>query len=164
MEVLAAPAEAAQLGVRCRSIGLDPVMMFSTVNFEAPDALEAHRRRIDQAHAAKVPFIITFGKTSRGEYDAVIRNLKGMAEHANGSGVTVLIKQHGGNTATGEDCSRILRDVAGNAVSMCYDAGNVLDYENHDPIVDIQKCWRDIRAFAIRTKRAEGRRLRHRLR
>ena len=36
---------------------------------------------------------------------------------------------------------------------MCYDAGNVLDYENHDPIPDIQACWRDVRAFAIKDHR-----------
>jgi sugar phosphate isomerase/epimerase len=38
-------------------------------------------------------------------------------------------------------------------VRVCYDAGNVLDYENHDPIADIQTCWRDIRAFAIKDHR-----------
>jgi len=134
-------------------MGLEPVMMFSTVNFEAADALDSHRRRIDQAQAAKIPFLLTFGKTSRGEYDAVIRNLQGMAEHAKSAGVTVVIKQHGGNTATGRDCSRIIAGVAHESVRMCYDAGNVLDYENHDPIADIQECWRDVRAFAIKDHR-----------
>jgi sugar phosphate isomerase/epimerase len=128
-------------------------MMFSNVNFESPKAADAYRRRVDQAHAAKIPFIIVFGKTTPGEYDAIIRNLKGAAEHAGSAGVTLAVKQHGGNTATGVDISRILADVGHEAVRMCYDAGNVLDYENHDPIPDIQKCWRDIRAFAIKDHR-----------
>jgi sugar phosphate isomerase/epimerase len=149
----APPAEAARLASHCRNVGLEPVMMFSTVNFEDATAPDAHRRRIDQAQAAKIPFLLTFGKTTAGEYDSVIRNLKGVAGHAKAAGVTVVIKQHGGNTATGKDCSRIIADVAEDSVKMCYDAGNVLDYENHDPIPDIQACWRDVRAFAIKDHR-----------
>lgn len=149
----APPAEAARIAVRCADAGLEPVMMFSNVNFEAATAAVAYRRRVDQANAAKIPFLIVFGKTSAGEYDAVIRNLKSVADHGRAAGVTLVIKQHGGNTATGQDCSRIIADVGHEAVRMCYDAGNVLDYENHDPIPDIQKCWRDIRAFSIKDHR-----------
>ena len=36
---------------------------------------------------------------------------------------------------------------------MCYDAGNVLDYNNDDPIPDIEACWRDVRAFAMKDHR-----------
>jgi sugar phosphate isomerase/epimerase len=151
--VNAPPSEAGQLGARCRDMQLEPVMMFATVNFEAGEAIDAHRRRIDQAQAARIPFLITFGKTTGGDRGMMVSNLKNIAAHAKSAGVTVVIKQHGGNTATGVDCSRIIADVAHESVRMCYDAGNVLDYENHDPIPDIQACWRDIRAFAIKDHR-----------
>jgi sugar phosphate isomerase/epimerase len=153
MAVEAQPAEAAKLAARCRGMGLEPVMMFSTVNLEAPGALDAHLRRIDQAAAAKIPFLLTFGKTSPGEYATFVRNLKQMAPHAKDTGVMVVIKQHGGNTATGADCARIVSDVGHESVKICYDAGNVLDYESHDPIKDIQTCLRDIRAFNIKDHR-----------
>jgi sugar phosphate isomerase/epimerase len=149
-----APArESATLAARCRDLGLEPVMMFSTVNLEAANALDAHLRRIEQAAAAKIPFLLTFGKTTPGEYETFISNLKRMAPAARQAGVLVVIKQHGGNTATGEHCARIVREVAHESVKICYDAGNVLDYENHDPIADIQTCWRDIRAFNIKDHR-----------
>lgn len=146
-------SDAAQLARRCRDLGLEPVMMFATVALEAENALDAHLRRIEQAAAAKIPYLLTFGKTSPGEYDRFVGNLKGMAPKAQAAGVMVLIKQHGGNTATGEHCSRIIREVAHPAVKMCYDAGNVLDYENQDPLPDIRKCWQDVRAFAIKDHR-----------
>lgn len=149
----APPSESARLASRCRSLGLEPVMMFSTVNLEAPNALGAHLRRIDQAAAAKIPFLLTFGKTSPGEYETFVGNLRKMAPHAKKSGVMVVIKQHGGNTATGADCARIVSEVAHESVKICYDAGNVLDYENHDPIADIQTCWPHIRAFNIKDHR-----------
>jgi sugar phosphate isomerase/epimerase len=153
LAVDAPAAEAAALAQRCRGMGLEPVMMFSNVHLEAPNAPDAHRRRIDQAAAAKIPFLLTFGKTAPGEYESVIRNLKGMVPRAQSAGVTVVIKQHGGNTGTGQACSRILKEVGEPSIGMCYDAGNVLDYEGQDPIADIQTCWRDIRAFAIKDHR-----------
>lgn len=146
-------AQAARLAARCRDLGLEPVMMFSGVNVEAPEALPVHTRRIEQAAAAKIPFLLTFGKTKPGEYEAWIRTLKQLGPIARGVGVRVLIKQHGGETATGRACSKILADVADENVKMCYDAGNVLDYENDDPIADIRTCWRDIRAFCIKDHR-----------
>jgi len=153
LAVDAPAAEAAGLAARCRNLGLEPVMMFSTVNLEAPHALYAHLRRIEQAAAAKIPFLLTFGKTTAGEYETFVNTLKRMAPRAKEAGVMVVIKQHGGNTATGAHCARIVHEVGHEAVKICYDAGNVLDYENHDPIVDIQTCWREIRAFNIKDHR-----------
>lgn len=153
VSVDAPPAEAVALAARCRGMGLEPVMMFSTVNLEAANALDAHLRRIEQAAAARIPFLLTFGKTTPGEYETFVKNLRQMAPAARKAGVMVVIKQHGGNTATGEHCARIVREVADEGVKICYDAGNVLDYENHDPIADIQTCWRDIRAFNIKDHR-----------
>jgi sugar phosphate isomerase/epimerase len=50
-------------------------------------------------------------------------------------------------------CARIIREVGDAGVRMCYDAGNVLDYESHDPITDIATCVGDVRAFAIKDHR-----------
>jgi len=149
----APPKLAAELAARTRAAGLEPVMMFSTVNLEDPEAPRLHAARIEQAAAARIPFLLTFGRTRPGEYENVIRCLKHAGPLARQAGVTVVIKQHGGNTATGQHCARILRDVGDEGVKICYDAGNVLDYENHDPIPDIEACWRDVRAFAIKDHR-----------
>src|SRR5688500_3658664 len=74
-----APAsEAAALARRCRDMGLEPVMMFGTVQLEMPNAHDIHPERIGQAAAAGIPFLLTFGKTARGEYDTFVANLKSM--------------------------------------------------------------------------------------
>ncbi|WP_239489591.1 sugar phosphate isomerase/epimerase [Luteitalea sp. TBR-22] len=153
MDVAAPPSEAAALARRCRDLGLTPVMMFSTVFLEEPNATDDHRRRIAQAAAAGIPYLLTFGRTRPGEYERVVACLKAIGPDARKAGVTVLIKQHGGNTATGAMCARIIREVGDEGVRMCYDAGNVLDYESHDPIADIATCVGDVRAFAIKDHR-----------
>jgi sugar phosphate isomerase/epimerase len=149
-----APASNAKsLATRCREMGLQPVMMFSAVQLEEPNAADAHFRRIEQAAAAGIPFLLTFGKTAPGQYETFIGNLKRMAPVARAHGVTVVIKQHGGNTATGRNCARIVDEVGDDGLRICYDSGNVMDYEHEDPIPDIQQCWQKVRAFCIKDHR-----------
>lgn len=149
-----APAsESKRLAGRCRDLGLQPVMMFSQIYVAAPDSIPVHTRRIEQAAAAGMKFVLTFGSIKPGEQEPWIVNLKKLGPVARAAGVTLVVKQHGGNTATGALCARILADVADPGVKMCYDAGNVLDYNNDDPIADIQTCWKDICAFCIKDHR-----------
>jgi sugar phosphate isomerase/epimerase len=149
----APPSRAREIARQCTDEGLPPLMMFTMVNLEATEAPEAHARRIDQAAEAGIPFVLTFGQTKPGMYENVIRTLKHAGPLARKAGVLVVIKQHGGNTATGALCSKILAEAGDEGVKTCYDAGNVLDYENNDPIADIRACWRDVRAFCIKDHR-----------
>ena len=149
----ASAADARALAARCKDVGLTPVLMFANIYVEAPDSIAVHTRRIEQAAAAGIPYIITFGKTGPGEYPAWIRNLKQLGPVARAAGVTITVKQHGGNSGTGKGIARILSEVGDPGIKICYDAGNVLDYERADAIADIQTCWRDIRAFAIKDHR-----------
>lgn len=153
IEVAAPAAQAKELAGKCRDAGLTPVMMFSTVYVGAENSVVAHTSRIEQAAAAGIPFLLTFGEIKAGGYPQWIKDLKQLGPIARQNGVMIVIKQHGGNTATGRHCSKIIADVADEGVRMCYDAGNVLDYENDDPIPDIEACWRDVRAFAIKDHR-----------
>ena len=153
IEMDASASTARQLARQCRDAGLDPVMMFSRVYVATEDSVASHTKRIAQAAAAGIPFLLTFGHIDKGGYSVWIRNLRELASIAHANGVSIVIKRHGGNTATGRDCQRIVRDVGEDAVKLCYDAGNVLDYENEDPIPDINACWQDVRAFAIKDHR-----------
>ena len=146
-------AEAKRLGAICRDKGLEPVMMFSRIYVADKDAVHRHTQRIEQAAAAGIPFVLTFGHIEVGGEEIWYENLKKLGKIARDHGVMVVIKQHGGNTATGKDCLRIVERVADEGVKICYDAGNVLDYEGHDPIPDIQACWKEVRGFAIKDHR-----------
>jgi sugar phosphate isomerase/epimerase len=147
------PSDARRLAQRCRDSGLEPALMFGGISVDAPDSIKGHTQRIKQAAAAGIPFVVTFGRTTRGNYEAWIRNLKELGPAARGEGVKLALKPHGGNTGTGRDCSKIIADVGDEAIKICYDSGNVLDYEDVDPIPDIQACWRDVACFAIKDHR-----------
>lgn len=153
IEADATPAKAKELAGQCRDAGLTPIMMFSGIYVAVENSVPAHTRRIEQAAAAGIPFVLTFGDIKRGNYSQWITDLKKLGPVARQNGVTVVIKQHGGNTTTGRDCAKIIGDVSDEGVRICYDAGNVVDLSDEDPIADFEACQQDVRAFAIKDHR-----------
>jgi sugar phosphate isomerase/epimerase len=145
----APPAKAKELAKQCRDLGLEPVLMFGP----APENVAALKRRIRQATAAGVPQVLTMGSTRGNDAKLWVKNFKELAPLARGSGVTIVVKQHGGNTGTGAACAAITRAVADEGAKVCYDAGNVMDYNKIDPLPDIEKCADEVRSFAIKDHR-----------
>jgi len=147
--------QAKELGKRCRDLGLEPLMMFSGIYPEHKDALEIFKNRIKQAAAGGVPHILTFGHTKGGNRELWIKRFKELGPIARDHKVLIVIKQHGGETGTGEACAEIVREVADEGVKVNYDAGNVMDYlqEKVDPIADFKKCADLVRSFCIKDHR-----------
>lgn len=144
---------AKQLGAKCRDLGLEPVMMFSTIYPEHEKGLEVLTHRIKQASAAGVDQVLTFGHTKGGNHKLWIDRFAKLGPIARDHGVLLVVKQHGGSTGTGEACAKIVREVDDPGVMVNYDAGNVMDYLNVDPIPDIQKCAAEVRSFCIKDHR-----------
>lgn len=141
------------LGQECRDMGLTPLMMFSTVYPELNDGLKILTHRLKQAAAAGIPQVLTFGHTQGGNRPVWVERFKQLGPIARDLGVTLVVKQHGGETGTGEACAEIIREVNDPGVRVNYDAGNVMDYLNVDPIPDIQKCADVVHSFCMKDHR-----------
>lgn len=144
---------AQELGKKCRDAGLEPVMMFSITYPEAREAPEVFRARIKQASAAGIAQLLTFGHTKGGNRALWVKRFRELAPMASDAGVMIVIKQHGGETGTGEACAEVVREINHPSIKVNYDAGNVLDYLNLDPIPDLQKCAAEVRSFCIKDHR-----------
>lgn len=149
----ASPDVAKELAKRCRGMGLEPVMMFSTIYPEHARGLEVLTRRIKQAAAAGIGQVLTFGHTQGGNRAVWIERFKALGPIARDNNVTLVVKQHGGSTGTGEACAEIIREVNDAGIMVNYDAGNVMDYLDLDPIPDIKKCAAEIRSFCVKDHR-----------
>ena len=141
------------LGQRCRDLGLEPVMMFSTIYPEDARAIKVLTQRIKQAAAARIGQVLTFGHTQGDNRALWIERFKVLGPIARDHGVTIVVKQHGGSTGTGAACAEIIREVNHPNVFVNYDAGNVIDYLDLDPIPDIRKCAAEIRSFCVKDHR-----------
>lgn len=149
----APPAKAKELAARCRGLGLEPLMMFSMVYPEHPNAVAVLIQRIKQAAAAAVSQVLTFGHIEGDNRKLWGERLKQLAPVARDHNVLVVVKQHGGATGTGEACAAVTREVDSPAIKVNYDAGNVMDYLNVDPLPDIRKCADQVRSFCIKDHR-----------
>jgi sugar phosphate isomerase/epimerase len=149
----APPDQAKGLGKRCRDLGLEPLMMFSMIYPEAPDALKVLSSRIRQAEAASLPHVLTFGHTKGGNRKLWVERFKQLGPMARDHGVTIVVKQHGGETGTGAACAEIVREVGDEGIKVNYDAGNVMDYLDVDPISDLRACADEVRGFCIKDHR-----------
>ena len=147
------PTRAAELARTCRDMGLEPLMMFSMIYPEKPRGLEVLTHRIKQAAAAGIPQVLTFGHTEGGNAPVWVERFKQLGPIAQDHGVLLVVKQHGGSTGTGEACAKIVREVDHPHIMVNYDAGNVMDYLDVDPIPDIEKCADVVRSFCIKDHR-----------
>jgi sugar phosphate isomerase/epimerase len=149
----APPAAARDLAVRCRDLGLEPALMFSGVYPEAANGLEVLRQRVLQAAAARIPQVLTFGHPQGGNERLWLERLRQLGPIARDNGVTIVVKQHGGETGTGAACARITRAINDTGIKVNYDAGNVMDYLQLDPLPDIRACADEVRSFCIKDHR-----------
>jgi len=152
----APPARARELAARCRDMGLEPVMMFSGSSPDAKNGVEAMRVRIEQAAAAKIPQVLTFGGTRGGDHKLWVERCRQIGPIARNNGVLVVIKQHGGPTGTGAACARITREVNDDGIRVNFDSGNVMDYNRVSPaevIKDLVACADQVRSFCIKDHR-----------
>ena len=145
--------KATALGRQCRDAGLEPLMLFSGIYPEHENGLAVLTNRLKQASAAKVPQVLTFGHTKGGNKKLWIERLKQLGPIAKDLNVTLVVKQHGGETGTGEACAEITREVDHPHIKVNFDAGNVMDYLHVDPIADLKKCADDVRSFCIKDHR-----------
>ncbi len=146
-------SQADELAKRCRDLGLEPLMMFSMVYPESDDGLKWLTHRIMQAGRAKVPQVLTFGHTAGEHRQRWIERFQQLGKIARDEGVLLVVKQHGGETGTGVACAEIIREVDDAGIRVNYDAGNVMDYLNLDPIPDIQQCADVVHSLCIKDHR-----------
>jgi sugar phosphate isomerase/epimerase len=152
----APPDRAKELGKRCRDLGLEPLMLFSGVYPEAKDHLEVLTIRVRQAAAAGVPQVLTFGHPDRGDRKRWVEHFKALGPVARDHGVLIVLKPHGGLTASGALTLQLVRDIADDGVKVNYDSGNVMDYLHLEPaavVADFEKCAGEVRSFCIKDHR-----------
>jgi sugar phosphate isomerase/epimerase len=148
----APPNKAKELADRCRDMGLTPVLMFSSIYPEASNGVEVLTHRLQQAAAAKIPHVLTFGHTDGQNRRIWVERFKQLGPIARDLGVLLVVKQHG---ETGQVTGEIVREVDDAGIRVNYDAGNVMDYTKGqvNPLDDIKTCAELIHSFCIKDHR-----------
>ena len=140
----AAADRASELGKRCRDLGLEPLMMFSGIYPEADEALNVLRRRILQAEAGGVPQVLTFGHTRGGNRKLWVERLRTTWTHRAQSWRHDRRQAARRRDRDGSRVRRHMHEVNDAGIKVNYDAGNVMDYLDVDPIPDLGTCVEEV--------------------
>ena len=97
--------------------------------------------------------MLTFGHTRGGNRKLWVERFKQLGPMARDHGVTIVVKQHGGETGTGAACAEIIREVNDAGIKVNYDAGNVMDYLERRPDPRPRSCAEEVRSFCIKDHR-----------
>lgn len=152
--------------------GLKPAVLFAHSQFHPDLPAERALRMLRIAHELEIPEVNTLGfwgynrfpdvPLTRDEYESLnerfIVHYRGIAEEAGKLGITLTLKPHTGNTATGAVLMDTLRRIGSPHVKACYDPGNVGYYEGLDPETDLPAVVSETVSLVAKEQGSRGQR------
>jgi sugar phosphate isomerase/epimerase len=132
-EVQALEDQARQRGLKILSVYGD---------FAVSESIEANVRGlnqvIDYTATCECPYLLLGGTTDEKLYQPYYKAIAECCDHAAVKGVTLTIKPHGGQNATGPQCRKAVEMVGKPSFRLWYDAGNIYYYSDGklDPVQD----------------------------
>jgi sugar phosphate isomerase/epimerase len=102
------------------------------------DSEEKLRRLIDHCATCKCPNLMLGGTTDEKLYKPYYATIAKCCPYAAGKGISLSIKPHGGQNATGPQCRKAIELVAQKNFGLWYDPGNIFYYSDGklDPVDD----------------------------
>lgn len=124
----------------------------------APEADEAAaiRQQIDHAKFLGLRTLINTGTAKTDAYAKWYRAMALAAAYGADHGVEIVVKPHGGVTATAADLLTCLEKVNHPNFRLWYDAGNVIYYTGKDPVAELEPIVGHIRAFTAKDCAGKG--------
>ena len=148
------PEESAQIGEEVRKRGLQTLSVYG--DFSPAESLEqglkALRRLIENCHACGSPNLLLGGTTDGQLVKRYYQTVTECCPFAATLNVSITIKPHGGQNATGPQCRKIIEEVNHPAFGLWYDPGNIFYYSDGklDPVDDCATVDGLVRGMSVK--------------
>jgi len=154
----AAPEYVDSLRRRIEARGLTPVIAAIHVGPERQfqEARADLRRQLDLAARLKLGSVMTFGEDRPERFDAWFLLLEDATAHAQRLGIQIVLKPHGGISATGADLLRCVERVGGRRLKIWHDAGNIIHYTGRDPVEELEPVASHVTGFCAKDCAGRG--------
>ena len=125
-----AAAEVAAVKKAAAEAGVAPSMLIGRTRLDLglEEAVQDYKRLIDNAAALGTVWLLDCGTGKEEHYDAYFELMRRAAPHAEGAGVRITMKPHGGISLTAEDLLAANAKVGHPAFAVCFDPGNIIYY------------------------------------
>lgn len=112
--------------------------------------------QLDHSQAIGVQFVMTFGTDQPENHDRYLRLMKRTAAWAADRKLKLVLKPHGGISATSSELQHCLDTVAHPNFSLWYDAGNILHYTGRDPVAELKPIARHVTGLCAKDCPGQG--------
>jgi sugar phosphate isomerase/epimerase len=132
--------EVQELRDRAHRRGLKVLSVYGEFSVsESVDAgIRGLKQLIDHTATCECPYLMLGGTTDEKLYQPYYKTVAESCDYAAAKGVTLTIKPHGGQNATGPQCRKAIQMVGKKSFRLWYDAGNIYYYSDSklDPVLD----------------------------
>ena len=143
------PQQVDDLRKRIEDHGLRVVVIrgASPVGQEGIDAL---KKDIDHAKILGAESVLLGGTSKPEQYDEFYRGAAPCASHAALQGMTIVMKPHGGISATAQDCLTAIERVGSDHFRIWHDPGNIVYYVGDDPVQDVKQVVQYVSGICLK--------------
>jgi sugar phosphate isomerase/epimerase len=113
-------------------------------------ARSALRSYVDNSHTLGARFLHNSGTNDEELYDRFLELMEEAAEYAKSKGVVVMMKPHGGVTATARGLVALMKRINSDNLKVFYDPGNVLFYTGERPEDDFEELAPYVAGMSIK--------------
>jgi len=114
------------------------------------DSIAEVRRQIDNARTLGLAFVLSFGVDKPGEYDHFYQVMGDAAAYAHERQIKLVMKPHGGGSGASAEIAAALHAVRHANFKIWYDAGNIVDYTNKDPVEELKPIAQHVTGFCAK--------------
>lgn len=137
---------------RIASSGLTANMGSIRVKPELPleDAIKDTRQQIDHAHFLNLEWLLTFGIDKKEYYEKYYQMMADAADYAQERKIKLVMKPHGGSSGTADEIKASLAAVNRPNFKIWYDAGNIIYYDDKDPVEELKPIVQYVTGFCAK--------------
>ncbi|MBI3973436.1 MAG: sugar phosphate isomerase/epimerase [Chloroflexi bacterium] len=123
-----------RVGELVRASGLRlAIVLIRTRLHTIEEAIASMRRSIGRARQLGARFLLSAGTSRSEDYETFFAAMRGVMDHAGEAGVDIVMKPHGGLSATAADCVAACERIDSPHFGICWDPGNVWAYTKTPP-------------------------------
>ena len=136
--------------IKSRELEVNVAWLRTRHDLPLGEATTAAHEQVEHARRLGVKYLLTTGVDRRETYEHFYQVMADVAAYAADHGIRIVLKPHGGCSATAEEILRTIDRVAHENFRIWYDAGNVIHYTDADPLADVARIADRVVGFSAK--------------
>ncbi len=137
---------------RVVSRGLTVIMAWMPTRHDIPmgECLRNAHQQIDNAARLGLKYVLSGGVGREDQYEHYYRVMADCAAYAKERNIQLVLKPHGGCSASADEILRCVEKVNHPNFRVWYDAGNIIHYTGKDPVADVERVAHLVTGFCAK--------------